>query len=741
MTWSALAALGVFGALLILLRHVNYGVGLDDDAGPYIAAARNLVAGNGFLLWHGGPYQGAVPLFPLLLAAAGFVGLDVIAAAGYVNAAAFGLTVVAVAAWVKRHARSPWLAVWAGSACALSPALAFRAAFAAPEVAFVLLVVVSLSRLDRFFDTGKTLVLLLAAAAAAAACLTHYLGVTVIGAGMLVLLLHDAAVKRTRNRDAAIWLAVSLGPAGVWVMRNLLVTGTPFGPVAAAPFSGLISLHRATGELVSWLLGHSGLDLLNGAVRSAAGIDLTGAAAPAAIAVQAAILAAAALGAGALARRRPGFARRHRTVLTIALVFAAAYLLAGVVLPVRYLLPLFPPLLVVSALVLGEASKQAGRVGRVVASVMWLWLALPAVATYGDVRRWIDDGPGIGYASKRWIESDVIRYLNANPLAGAAVWSTAPLALYFHTDHRLVVAMDSSLGELTERLGSRSPAAPTYLVWFDDSSRRGRDYGAGDVAALPGAEPVADLEDGVIFRIVAAADVIVRSTFDIYLFEDALVYFKEPCTPADTQADFFLHVVPVDAADLSAAARARGSFFNSLDFALAERGGILDGRCLAVVPLDYEIAQLHTGQFRPGLRPFWEVHTTARQHLLLPLRRVYRAVLEGVYGAPAASADFDVYLTESGLTYVREQCSAQDTAAPFFLHVVPVDAADLSAAARARGSFFNSLDFALAERGGSVDGRCLAVVPLDYEIAHLHTGQFWPGRRPFWEEKIARVPE
>ena len=86
--------------------------------------ARNLVAGHGFLEWNGTRYQGAAPIFPLLLAAVGVFGIDAAAVAGSVNAAAFGLTVFAVTAWVQRHVRAPLLAVWAGCACALSPALA-----------------------------------------------------------------------------------------------------------------------------------------------------------------------------------------------------------------------------------------------------------------------------------------------------------------------------------------------------------------------------------------------------------------------------------------------------------------------------------------------------------------------------------------------------------------------------------------------------------------------------------------
>ncbi len=733
--WSALAALGALGVLLILLRQANYGVGLGWDAASYVATARHLVAGAGLLDWNGAPYQGGAPLFPLLLAGAGLLGFDVIDAAGYVNAAAFGLTVFTVAAWVRCHVRSPWLAAWAGGACALAPTLASLAASAMTEILFVLFLVVSLSLLDRFLSDGKRSALLWAAAAGAAACLTRYVGLILIGAGALALLLRKDLAVRLRIRDAATWAAVSLVPAGVWIARNLLVIESPLGSQIPDQFSGLVSLHRATGELVSWLLGSTGLALLNGPVRSAAGIDLS-AAVPGAITVQVAVLAAAALGAAALLRGRPGFSRRRRTVLAVALLFAAAYTLflvvylplADVVLPVRYLLPLFPPLLVVSALVLDEfTANKTTRVGPVVVAVVtWLWLALPAAATYDGVRRWMEAGPDVGYSSKRWTESAVIHYLNSNRLDDA-VWSTDPPALYFHTGHRPLAALSPTLDELMERLADLSPAESSWVVWFHGSASA-PDYDAGDVGALPGMELMAELEDGVVFRLMGAADVTIRSpVFDIHVFEDALAYFREPCTEADVQAEVFLHVIPVDAADLTADARAWGGFFNNLDFSFAERGVIRDGRCLAVVTLDYEIAQFHTGQFWPGHPPLWAVETTDRQHRLLPYRRAYRSVMEGAYGAPAARSHFDVYLAGRRLTYVRDPCTAEEVAAPFFLRVVPAAPAGLPA----------NLDFTFAERGAHLGGACVATAELpNYRIARLRTGQYAPGEQRLWDETV-----
>jgi len=82
---SGLAALGGVG----LVAATPWGLGLSPDSVVYIGAARSLAQGNGLSL----PTDAAAmaplvhypPLYPALLALASFSGLDVIAAAKWLN--------------------------------------------------------------------------------------------------------------------------------------------------------------------------------------------------------------------------------------------------------------------------------------------------------------------------------------------------------------------------------------------------------------------------------------------------------------------------------------------------------------------------------------------------------------------------------------------------------------------------------------------------------------------------------
>ena len=88
----------------------------------------------------------------------------------------------------------------------------------------------------------------------------------------------------------------------------------------------------------------------------------------------------------------------------------------------------------------------------------------------------------------------------------------------------------------------------------------------------------------------------IRSTFDVYLDEDKLTYIKEPCAPADTEAEFFLHLLPADVADLPAARKQHG--FDNLDFRFHHDGIRLAGQCVVRRELpDYAITRILTGQY------------------------------------------------------------------------------------------------------------------------------------------------
>ncbi len=106
-----------------------------------------------------------------------------------------------------------------------------------------------------------------------------------------------------------------------------------------------------------------------------------------------------------------------------------------------------------------------------------------------------------------------------------------------------------------------------------------------------------------VYHKTKAREPVTRSVFDVYRYEDKLIYLRESCNPDDLRAPFFLHVFPVNETDLPdlyeyLAERKRPKGFENLDFGFPKHGVRFDGKCVAVVPLpEYEINSIRTGQF------------------------------------------------------------------------------------------------------------------------------------------------
>ncbi len=106
-----------------------------------------------------------------------------------------------------------------------------------------------------------------------------------------------------------------------------------------------------------------------------------------------------------------------------------------------------------------------------------------------------------------------------------------------------------------------------------------------------------------------------------------------------------------------------------------------------------------------------------------------------VSGEPAIRSDFDVYLRENTLTYVKEACAPDDTEARFFLHLYPVDVNDLPDHRKQHG--FDNLDFRFDRLSVRFDGICMATVDLpEYDIVRISTGQFVSRQGRVWEGEI-----
>ena len=222
-----------------------------------------------------------------------------------------------------------------------------------------------------------------------------------------------------------------------------------------------------------------------------------------------------------------------------------------------------------------------------------------------------------------------------------------------------------------------------------------------------------------------------RGPFDIYVTRSAVTLARAPCTEADIQPRFILHVMPADPRD------GPGRPFAHRDFHFFARGGRVAGACLAAMPLPaWPVRHLAVGQQRPNTeRTLWQVDLPP---LTAPRATdAYRAAYRDLMAvAPAHRGVFDVYVTADAVAYAKAPCAEADTQPRFILHVVPVRARDLPPDRRRAG--FANRDFEFAWQGAHFDGACLARAALPaYPVARVRVGQFRSGAAPLWQAEIS----
>ena len=224
---------------------------------------------------------------------------------------------------------------------------------------------------------------------------------------------------------------------------------------------------------------------------------------------------------------------------------------------------------------------------------------------------------------------------------------------------------------------------------------------------------------------VVSGELVARSTFDVYRDERALHYVKSPCSDADMQTEFFLHIFPTDERSIPVHRRWLG--YDTEGFKFWKHGLRFDDKCLASIALpNYDIARIETGPLSPG-------QSNERAYdpdRLEVYRQAYRQV---VSGEVVARSTFDVYRDERVLHYVKSPCSDADVKTRFFLHIFPTKKEPSSLYYRWR---YDNIDFDFSSYGLRFDDKCLASIALpNYDIARIKTGQFKLKTKQ-WEAKI-----
>ena len=619
-TLLAIVLLAGLGTAHILVRTATYGVALHGDAIVFLSTAINFLAGEGWRDFTGRPLTVQPPLFPLLLAAGGWLGMDPLAAVRWGNAIAFGLTILVAGGWLRANLQAQWLVLAATLIVAASLPLSRWALTFLADFLFAALTLLALVQLAAFLTRRTAASLGWAAVFTALAALTRYAGVVLIGTGVLLLL------PLARLKHTLVFGAVSSLPLLAILVRNWAVTGNltqATGNRDTTNVSGqsLSAGLRQTVEVFrEWVVppnAPDGVAYLLGLAVTAGGL------------------------AGAVV-----ILRGHRPDPEA----APAYFRLGPVLPLgafsliylgslvaivpftvtqgidsRYLLPVYVPLLLTVVFLLDrflsiEAPGWRG-VGR---SGLAALVGLATLAYVGySARENRQLTAQILKHNANYQQSKLLNFLRENPIAGR-IYTNNPAALWLFADR---TAAPEKYRGLAKKWAAIETGA--HVVCIDSPhDRGGYNYSHTDLRVLSGMELVAELADGFILRRTAAEpfdaekhrahkqryvnqliqqadEQASRAGWHVYRTGRMLIYRKKPCAPDDVQAKFVLHVYPVDPADLPA--DRKQYYFENLDFGFNPNTERVDDECTVLIPLPtYAINRIRIGQLAIENRILWE---------------------------------------------------------------------------------------------------------------------------------------
>ena len=619
-------AMALLGTAHILVRTWTYGAAVGYDATRYLAAAENLAAGAGLISFDGRQYTHWPPLFPMLLAFFEYIGFGAEEAGRWMNGILFGLIILVSGIWLLRTLRSRLLALGATCAILVAFSLTDRSSYLMTEPLFILLLLLGLIQMETFLKSGKNTPLVLAALCFGLAAVTRYAGITGIAFGFLMALAGRGRFGGRLKSGLTLGVIASI-PLLAVLLYNQVISGTLAGDRSfASGQSLLVSLRQTLSVFDQWVTLNRYQDYFE-FFYIPVGI----------------VLGIMCFMVFLVVFRHEKIQNDIHTILTFGL-FPVVYLgmiiiivplSAGAPIDDRYLLPVYVPILLISAVFLDKFLS----IDKI--SILYKWIPVSIIVigimvhigfsverNVSDTSEALKQGyKGQLWNTAYWDEPEVISWLENNDIYGK-IYSRAFDLIWYRSQRSMIDRgyfwlggyfwLDETLPGLLEAVEEKPH--PSHVVLVNTGPVPHASY-AETIHFLPGVEIVAELSDGGVYRFPAgwrfdeesyranvarylseiteeSGERVASDEFDVFVNGRTLVYAREPCVPADMEAWFFVHIDPDDPDDLPEKRRRWG--FDNLDFLFTRhrQATWFGEKCLAVLDLpDYGIAAIRTGQY------------------------------------------------------------------------------------------------------------------------------------------------
>lgn len=207
------------GAAVQVVYSTQWGLSAGSDSSVYLAAARNLLNGEGLRILQPSGKAATLmpPLYSLSLAALGGMNLDILQAARWFNVALWMITILLTGFSVITFSRTPGLAIPASMIVALYPTALGSFSSMMTEPLFLTLLLLCILLFLAYLESGRYIWIAAAGLTAGLMTLTRFIGYVFFPVGLVVALLLSRIGWKRRFLDALIFVGAYLLPVLIWL--------------------------------------------------------------------------------------------------------------------------------------------------------------------------------------------------------------------------------------------------------------------------------------------------------------------------------------------------------------------------------------------------------------------------------------------------------------------------------------------------------------------------------------------
>jgi len=436
---AAIAALAIVACTTVLYA-TRWGPSAGTDSVSYIDVGRNLAGGRGLVEVQASgdivPLGLRPPMYPILLAAAGILGLDFMVWARALDAVLFLLFLLSLGLAASRLCGKPILGALLCLSVLSWPAMLGNFTSAMSEPLFFTLGAATIILGVWYTEVRRPGLLIAAGILGGAAWLTRYVGLAFILSVMLVLAVDHRRPFRDRARAILVYAGLSISPFLLWSLNTILRGGAlgTMDTVRVGLWDALEPVRNALVHMAWALLPTAQLPEYPYRVKLAA------------LSVGALLILAPSLSRAFREHRQAHWSTLSDSTFLLTIAFAGLAIFSTLILGATYVAIEFPkPALderVLSPVFLGAGvaslmslfyawdGRRGGRLVWIVPvglTLVFLWGHLPASRALVDLLH----NEGQGYSSRAWLESGVIRAVQGLPADIALVSNDADAILLF----------------------------------------------------------------------------------------------------------------------------------------------------------------------------------------------------------------------------------------------------------------------------------------------------------------------